>query len=187
MLLMHTSHTKQSQNQPRLFKSAFALATAAALSSPLALQSRAAERGQQPISIVQQTPRPPIRIEALCALYSKYEVCHPVVSETKMSANFPTEFLVLNAEDILEVNIYDARRTEFNYLLGSASTLVFGPYGLLGFLAMRRIGDVDFGFTYREGGKKRTAFIRFKNNSSVERFGNAIKPLLKAIDAKRPN
>lgn len=187
MHLMHTRHTMQCQNHPRRLRSAFTLATAAALSSPLALQSIAAEREQQPISIVQQTARPPIQVEALCALYSKYEVCHPVVSETKVSANFPTEFLVLNSNNILEVNVYDARRTEFNYLLGSASTLVFGPYGLLGFLAMRRIGDVDFGFTYREGGKKREAFIRFKNNSSVEKFSNAIMPLLEAIDAKRPN
>lgn len=134
-----------------------------------------------------QTQSLPMRIEALCSLYSKYEVCHPIVSANKISANFPTEFLLLNAEDILEVNIYDARRTEFNYILGSASTLIFGPYGLLGFLAMRRIGDVDFGFTYREGGKKRTAFIRFKNNSSVEKFSNALKPLLRAIDAQRSN
>jgi len=178
---------KASESRPRSIAAAVAIATLTAINAPFALQAQAVERNTPPVPSSSASESLPLRIEALCSLYSKYEVCHPVVKEKSISANFPTEFLQLSAEDIIEVNIYDARRTEFNYILGSASTIIFGPYGLLGLLAMRRIGDVDFGFTYRDGAKKRTAFIRFKNNRSVERFGNAIKPLLKAIDAQRVN
>lgn len=148
--------------------------------TPAVLANEKVEKNMRPPS---DDPVLPLRMEALCSLYSKYEVCHPVIKSNQISANFPTDYVQLDAENTVSVNIYDARRTEFNYILGSASTLIFGPYGLMGFLAMRRIGDVDFGFTYLENGKKRTAFIRFKNNSSVERFSNAIKPFLKAMQA----
>ena len=143
----------------------------------------ASDKTEKKLSASKDSAGPPLRMEALCSLYSKYEVCHPTVTATQISANFPTDFVQLNVEDIVAINIYDARRTEFNYIIGSASTLIFGPYGLLNLLAMRRIGDVDFGFTYLENGKKRTAFIRFKNNNSVEKFANAMKPFLKAVDA----
>lgn len=158
---------------------------AAALLMPLVPPgaSMANEKVEKNLAPSTDIPTLPLRVEALCSLYSKYEVCHPTIKATQISANFPTDFIQLNVEDIVAINIYDARRTEFNYILGSASTLIFGPYGLLGLLAMRRIGDVDFGFTYMEDGKKRTAFIRFKNNNSVEKFANAIKPFLKAVDA----
>jgi hypothetical protein len=161
------------------------LALALSLSAQTGLSVFAVERGTQTPNSSSKDGTLPMRIEALCSLYSKYEVCHPVINEAKISANFPTEFLELNVEDIEAINIYDARRTEFNYILGSASTIIFGPYGLLGFLAMRRIGDVDFGFSYREGSKRKTAFIRFKNNRSVEKFANAIKPLVKAVEARQ--
>lgn len=148
----------------------------AAIGRPVLPQSQA---GSTPASL-------PIKVEALCSLYSKYEVCHPVVDKSRISGNFPTEYLQLDASDIEGIDIYDARRIEFNYVLGTASTIIFGPYGLLGFLAMRKVGDVDFGIRYRDGSKKRTAFIRFKNNASVAKFGEAIKPLLMEIQAKQP-
>lgn len=147
----------------------------------------AAGRPNPPQSQIGSAPASlPIKIEALCSLYSKYEVCHPVVEKSRISANFPTEYLQLYATNIEGIDIYDARRIEFSYILGTASTIIFGPYGLLGFLAMRKVGDVDFGVRYRDGSKKRTAFIRFKNNASVAKFGEAIKPLLMEIQAKQP-
>jgi hypothetical protein len=160
-------------------------ALAAAMLTPLGatLPALANEKVEKNLTPSTDIPALPLRMEALCALYSKYEVCHPTIKATQISANFPTDFVQLNVEDIVAINIYDARRTEFNYIIGSASTLIFGPYGLLNLLAMKRIGDVDFGFTYLENGKRRTAFIRFKNNNSVEKFANAIKPFLKAVDA----
>jgi len=134
--------------------------------------------------IVSATPKIayPFRIEALCSLYSKYEVCHPVLTEDSISANFPTEFLKLTAKDIKSIAIYDSRRREINYVVGTASTILFGPYGLIGFLATRNVGDVDFGFTYFDGGRKRTAFVRFKNNNSTMAFGEALKPLVQLLD-----
>lgn len=132
----------------------------------------------------------PFKIEALCSLYSKYEVCHPKVTSTSISANFPTEYLSLSSSDIVSIDIYDARRREMNYVLGTASTIIFGPYGLIGFLATRKVGDVDFGIRYRENNRIRTAFIRFKNNNSLTSFGKAIEPLVKSVadiqSASRP-
>ena len=124
----------------------------------------------------------PFRIEALCSLYSKYEVCHPILTESSISANFPTEFLELTSKDIKSIVIYDSRRKETNYVVGAASTILFGPYGLIGFLATRNVGDVDFGFAYFDNGRKRTAYVRFKNNNSTKAFGEALKPLVQLLD-----
>jgi hypothetical protein len=136
------------------------------------------------LGVVASPPRVsyPFKIEALCSLYSKYEVCHPVLTEGSISANFPTEFLRLTAKDITAIAIYDSRRRETNYVVGAASTILFGPYGLIGFLATRNVGDVDFGFTYIDSGRKRTAYIRFKNNNSTAAFGEALKPLVQLSD-----
>lgn len=121
---------------------------------------------------------PSVRIEALCSLYTKYEVCHTSVTPSSVSANFPTEYLQFNPDNLMSITIYDSRRREPNYALGLASTVILGPYGLPAFLLQRRVGDVDFGFKYRDGSKSRTAFIRFKNNRSIKTFGEAIKPFL---------
>lgn len=139
------------------------------------------------LSVVASTIRVsyPFKIEALCSLYSKYEVCHPVLTEDSISANFPTEFLSLTAKDITSISIYDSRRRETNYVVGAASTILFGPYGLIGFLSTRNVGDVDFGISYLDSGRKRTAFVRFKNNSSILAFGEALKPLAKLLDELR--
>ena len=123
-------------------------------------------------------PESAVRIEALCSLYSKYEVCHPSVTPSSVSANFPTEYLQFNPDNLISITVYDSRRREANYALGLASTIILGPYGLPAFLLQRRVGDVDFGFKYRDGSKSRTAFIRFKNNNSIMIFSEALKPLL---------
>jgi hypothetical protein len=139
------------------------------------------ERMPSPAVKSEATIRYPFKIEALCSMYSQYEVCHPNVTPTSISANFPTEYLSLSSSDIVSIDIYDARRREMNYVLGTASTIIFGPYGLIGFLATRKVGDVDFGIRYRENKRVRTAFIRFKNNSSLTSFGKAIEPLLRNV------
>lgn len=139
------------------------------------------ERMPSPVVQSEAIIRYPFKIEALCSLYSKYEVCHPKVTSTSISANFPTEYLSLSSSDIISIDIYDARRREMNYVLGTASTIIFGPYGLIGFLATRKVGDVDFGIRYRENKRVRTAFIRFKNNNSLTSFSKAIEPLLRSV------
>ena len=96
----------------------------------------------------------PLRIEALCSLYSQYETCHPVVTINSISANFPTEYLVLNSVDIVAIDY------------------------------LERKGDHDFAIKYREDGKTRTAFIRFKNSNSIFRFSEAIKPLQNTINVR---
>ena len=96
----------------------------------------------------------PLKIEALCSLYSQYETCHPVVNMNSISANFPTEYLVLKSEDIVSIDY------------------------------LERKGDHDFAIKFRDNSKTRTAFIRFKNTNSIFRFSEAIKPLQNSITAR---
>jgi len=96
----------------------------------------------------------PLKIEALCSLYSQYETCHPVVSMNSISANFPTEYLVLKSEDIVSIDY------------------------------LERKGDHDFAIKFRDNSKTRAAFIRFKNTNSIFRFSEAIKPLQNSITAR---
>jgi len=96
----------------------------------------------------------PFKIEALCALYSQYETCHPVVSVNSFTANFPTEYISLKAEDIVSIKY------------------------------LERKGDRDFAVKYIESGKIRTAFVRFKNSNSLFRFSQAIQPLQELVSAR---
>ena len=152
--------------------------------SMVSASAREDARSRSSIPSSEDSIRYPFKIEALCSLYSKYEVCHPVITPTKISSYFPTEFISLTADEIISIDVYDSRRREMNYLLGTASTIIFGPYGLIGFLTTKKVGDVDFGIRYKDGQRIRTAFIRFKNNQSLSRFGMAIEPLLKSISGR---
>ena len=93
----------------------------------------------------------PFKIEALCSLYSQYEVCNPTITQDKISANFPTEFLELDAANLISIEYLEQK------------------------------GDRDFLLKYRENGKHRTAMIRFRNDYSLEQFTNAIAPLKEVI------
>jgi len=122
-----------------------------------------------------------VRYRALCSLYTDYQDCDVTVTPNSVAANFSSEFILFTPQETLSVQLYDARRLEPYYALGIATTIIFGPLGLIGFLAKKRIGDVDFGFTYQDGSRKKTAFIRFKNNSVTSSFSESIKPFLLSL------
>jgi len=100
-----------------------------------------------------------LKIEALCTIANKYEVCHPQIRKDKLIINFPTELVVINREDIESIKVYDSRKRElirFN----------------------QKVGDVDFAISFDDGYGIRTGFVRFKNNKSAERFNNYLNLLI---------
>ena len=100
-----------------------------------------------------------LKIEALCTIANKYEVCHPQIRKDRLIINFPTELVVINREDIESIKVYDSRKRElirFN----------------------QKVGDVDFAISFDDGFGVRTGFVRFKNNKSAERFNNYLNLLV---------
>ena len=51
-----------------------------------------------------------LKIEALCTIANKYEVCHPQIRKDRLIINFPTELVVINREDIESIKVYDSRK-----------------------------------------------------------------------------
>ena len=100
-----------------------------------------------------------LKIEALCTIANKYEVCHPQIRRDKLIINFPTELVVINREDIEYIKVYDSRKREI---------LRFN----------QKVGDVDFAISFDDGYGVRTGFVRFKNNKSAERFNNYLNTLI---------
>ena len=99
-----------------------------------------------------------LKIEALCTIANKYEVCHPQISKDRLIINFPTELVVINREEIESIKVYDSRKREL---------IRFG----------QKVGDVDFAISFDDGFGVRTGFVRFKNNKSAERFNNYLNLL----------
>jgi hypothetical protein len=115
---------------------------------------------------------------AVCSYYSRYEPCTVSITESTVQANLPTDYLDLEPATTKEVNIYRDTGKESNLIVGSASTIIFGPIGLLGFLMQKKVGTVDFGFKFVQSGRNRTAFIRFVNLRVAEQFAEELKPFL---------
>ena len=121
--------------------------------------------------------------KAICSYYTRYEPCRVTVTNTLVEANLPTDFLSIDISNYVNAKIYDDTGRESNHALGLATTVLFGPVGLLGFLATKRSGTVDFGMEFRDDrGKKRTAFIRFVNMRAADDFASDLKPFLKNIE-----
>ena len=114
--------------------------------------------------------------QAICSYYSRYEPCTVTVSESAINANLPSEYLDVDESNFLDIKIYKDLGKETNYVLGTATTILFGPIGLIGFLAQKNYGTVDFGVEFKnERNKKRTAFIRFINLRAADNFGKDLK------------
>ena len=96
------------------------------------------------------------KIEALCSLFNAYYTCSPQISDDRLIVNFSSELVVLTRDEIDAVRIYDSRTRQ-----------------LIRFF--KKTGDVDFAISFLDGRKKRTGFVRFKNNSSAKEFHEWIK------------
>lgn len=120
---------------------------------------------------------------AICSYYTRYEPCTVVVGPEQLEANLPTDFLSIDKTNYIDTKIYDDTGPESNHIIGAATTILFGPIGLLGFLATKKSGTVDFGIEFRdERGKKRTAFIRFVNMRAADSFAKDFRSFLRAMD-----
>jgi len=120
---------------------------------------------------------------AICSYYTRYEPCTVTVGVNQVEANLPTDFLSIDSTNYVDTKIYDDTGRESNHAIGAATTILFGPIGLLGFLATKRSGTVDFGMEFRDDrGKKRTAFIRFVNMRAADDFGKDLKGFLKTME-----
>jgi len=120
--------------------------------------------------------------QAICSYYSRYEPCTVTVARDSISANLPTDFLEVDVSNLVDIKIYKDLGKETNYVFGTATTVLFGPLGLVGFLAQKNYGTVDFGVEFtNERGKKKTAYVRFVNLRAADDFGNDLKPLLEKL------
>lgn len=122
----------------------------------------------------------------LCSMYTEYLDCNVITSQSSISANFPAGYYIFNRENTVDVKLYDARRREPFYALGIATTIILGPLGLLGFLVTKNVGDIDYGFTFKDQDREKTGFVRFKNNRVSLEFAESIKPFLLSLSSVNP-
>jgi hypothetical protein len=112
-------------------------------------------QGQAGLANMPDSSAGAFKIEALCTISNAYETCSPQISGDKLIINFPTEIIVLLRSDIVSIETYDSRTRQLIRLFANT-------------------GDVDFAISFRENGKLRSGFVRFKNNRSVEKFARAM-------------
>lgn len=120
--------------------------------------------------------------QAICSYYTRYEPCTVSVGSDYIHANLPTDFLDISVANFVDAKIYKDIGKESNYAIGAATTVLFGPLGLLGFLATRHYGTIDYGIEFRnEHNRKKTAYIRFVNIKAADNFGKDLSGFLRNI------
>ncbi len=121
--------------------------------------------------------------KAICSFYSDYQPCKVIVTDKHIESNLPTDYLYVDNSNFVDLKIYEDLGKTSNLIVGTASTLLLGPVGLLGFLVTKKSGTIDYGFTFKNHkGNKKTAFIRFKNMKAAGKLGEEVSILLKNID-----
>ena len=123
--------------------------------------------------------------QAICAYYSGYSPCRVTISNTHIESNLPTDYLYVDKDNFLDLKVYEDLGKSSNLVVGTVSTLLLGPVGLLGFLVKKKSGTIDYGISFKgERGRKRTAFIRFKNMKAAAAMGEELPELLRNISIK---
>ena len=117
--------------------------------------------------------------KAICAYYSDYHPCRVVISSTHLESNLPTDYLYVDENNFLDLKVYEDLGKSSNLVVGTVSTLLLGPVGLLGFLVTKKSGTIDYGISFKnERGRTKTAFIRFKNMKAAALMGKELPMLL---------
>ena len=110
--------------------------------------------------------------KATCSFYTDYHPCRVTISDTHIEANLPTDYLYVDETNFLDLKVYEDLGTSSNIVVGTVSTLLLGPVGLLGFLVRKKSGTIDYGISFENNrGRKKTAFIRFKNMKAAAKLG----------------
>ena len=82
----------------------------------------------------------------------------------------------------MDLVVYDDLHKSSNLVVGTVTTLLLGPIGLLGFLATKTSGTIDYAIKFKsDDGRRRTALIRFKNLKVAGKFGEEISAMLPAL------
>ncbi len=117
---------------------------------------------------------------AICSYYSRYEPCTVQINENAIHANVPADFIIIKKENFKTVNVYEALGPESRILLGSLTTILLGPIGLLGFLVTKKAGSIDYGIKFsNDEARSRTLFIRFVNLNAASAFGVDLNNLIR--------
>ena len=120
--------------------------------------------------------------DAICSYYSEHHPCDVKLSSDTIKANLPTDFLLVNNSNFLDLVVYKGLHKSSNLIVGTAATLLLGPFGLLGYLATKTSGTIDFAIKFKsDNGRRRTALIRFKNLKVAGKFGEEISVILQKL------
>ena len=120
--------------------------------------------------------------DAICSYYSEYQPCDVKLSSDTIKANLPTDFLLVDKSNFMDLVVYDDLHKSSNLVVGTVTTLLLGPIGLLGFLATKTSGTIDYAIKFKsDDGRRRTALIRFKNLKVAGKFGEEISAMLPAL------
>ena len=123
--------------------------------------------------------------QAICAYYSGYSPCRVTISNTHIESNLPTDYLYVDKDNFLDLKVYEDLGKSSNLVVGTVSTLLLGPVGLLGFLVKKKSGTIDYAVSFKgDRGRTKTAFIRFKNMKAAAAMGEELPELLKNISNK---
>ena len=124
---------------------------------------------------------------AICSYYSEYTPCNVKINNGTVTANLPNDLLLLNKHNFLDLVIYEDLHKSSNIVVGTVTTLLLGPIGLLGFLATKKSGTIDYAFKFKsDDGRRRTALIRFKNLKVAGKFGQEISSMLPELTRTIP-
>ena len=120
--------------------------------------------------------------QAVCSFYTNYQPCRVTISKTHIEGNLPTDYLYVDKTNFLDLNVYEDLSKSSNIVVGTVTTLLLGPIGLLGFLVKKKSGTVDYGISFEnDRGRKKTAFIRFKNMKAAGEMAKELPTLLNNI------
>lgn len=125
--------------------------------------------------------------DAICSFYSEYHPCDIKLSRDTIKGNLPTDFLLVDKSNFLDLVVYEDLHKSSNLVVGTAATLLLGPFGLLGFLATKTTGTIDYAIKFKsDDGRRRTALIRFKNLKAAGEFGEEISVMLPKLTESDP-
>ena len=123
--------------------------------------------------------------QASCSFYTNYQPCRITISNTHIEGNLPTDYLYVDESNFLDLNVYEDLYKTSNLVVGTVTTLLLGPIGLLGFLVKKKSGTVDYGISFEnDRGRKKTAFIRFKNMKAAGEMAKDLPALLQNISGE---
>lgn len=119
--------------------------------------------------------------EAICSFYSAYQPCRITIGVDNVEGNLPTDYLYIDRDNFKDLRVYEDYGKSSNIVVGTVTTLLLGPIGLLGFLATKKTGTVDYAFMFNEGGRRRTAFVRFINMNVAGKFAQDSSRLVREL------